>query len=68
MEKQKGFLCCLGFFVCFSVFTATPMAYGSSWVGDRIRAAAASLCHSQGSAGSEMHLRPMMQLSAMPDP
>ena len=34
----------------------------------QIRAAAASLRHSPGNLGSEPHLRPTPQLTAMPDP
>ena len=34
----------------------------------RIGAVAAGLLHSHSNAGSEPHLRPMLQLEAMPDP
>ena len=44
------------------------MAYGSSQARGRIRAAAASLCCSHSNLESEAHLRPTLQLMAMPDP
>ena len=49
---------------------AAPAVYGSSQVRGQIRAAAASLRHSHGNgnAGSQPHLRPMMQLVTMLDP
>ena len=37
----------------YFLFTASPVAYGSSWARDRIRAAAASLCHSHSNARSK---------------
>ena len=45
-----------------------PMAYGGSQARGRIRAVAASLCHSHSSAGSELCLQPTPQVMAMPDP
>ena len=47
---------------------AVPAAYGGSQARGRIGATAASLHHSHGNAGSELHLRPTPQLTAMPDP
>ena len=57
-------------FVCLFVllFRAACVAYGSSWVRGQIRAAATSLQHSHGNAGSTLHLWPTQQLSAMLDP
>ena len=40
----------------FSLFRATPAAYGGSQARGQIGAAAASLCHSHGDARSETHL------------
>ena len=42
-------------------FKATLVAYGSSQARGQIGAAAAGLCHS-------LHLQPMPQLAAVPDP
>ena len=47
----------------FCVFRATPMAYGRSQARGRIGAGAAGLRHSN--AGSELHLQPTAQLTAM---
>ena len=44
------------------------MAHGSSQARGRIGATAAGLCHSHNNEGSEPHLRPILQLTAMPDP
>ena len=44
------------------------MAYGSSQARGRIGAEAAGLGHSHSNGGSKLHLRPMPQLMAMPDP
>ena len=54
------------FFNC--LFRATPVAYGGSQARRPIRATAASLRHSHSNARSEPCLRPMPQLTAMPDP
>ena len=44
-------------FQCFSFFGgATPAAYGGSQARGQIGAVAASLCHSHGHLGSELHL------------
>ena len=50
------------------LFGAPPTAYGGSQARGRIRAAATSLPHSHSNAGSQPHLRPTPQLTAMPDP
>ena len=44
------------FFFFFGLFRAAPLANGSSQARGRIRAAAASLCHSHSNAGSDLHL------------
>ena len=44
------------------------MAYGGSQARGPIGATAASLHHSHSNAGSEAHLQPIPQLTAMPDP
>ena len=60
----KGFL----YVFTYLFFRASFAAYGSSHTRSLIRAGAAGLHHSQGNTGSEMHLQPMPQLVAMPDP
>ena len=52
----------------FFLFMAAPVAYGSFPARGRIRAAAAGLYHSQSNIEFELHLQPMLQLWAMPDP
>ena len=52
----------------FSFFRAAPVAYGDSQARGQIRAVAAGLHYSHSSMGSELHLRPTPQLTAMPDP
>ena len=52
----------------FFLFRAEPVAYGSFEAWGWIGAATASLHHSHGSAGSEVHLQPAPQLTATPDP
>ena len=44
------------------------MAYGGSQVRGQIGAAAVSLRHRHSNTGSEPHLRPTPQLTALPDP
>ena len=55
------------FFFFFS-FRAALAAYVSSQARGLIRATAAGLHHSHSNAGSQLHLRPIPQLTAMPDP
>ena len=43
------------------------MAYGSSQARGQIGAVVAGLCH-RHSMGSKLHLQPIPQLKAMPDP
>ena len=52
----------------FFLSTATLTAYGSSQARGLIGTAAAGLRHSRDNTGSGPHLRPMLQLIAMPDP
>jgi len=50
------------------LFRATPTTYGGSQAGGPIGAIAAGLHHGHSNWGSEPHLRPTLQLMAMPDP
>ena len=52
----------------FLLFRATPTAYGGSQVRGPMGAVAAGLCHSHSNTGSKLHLRPIPQLTAIPDP
>ena len=54
------------FFLVFS--RAAPVAYGGSHARGLIRAVATSLSHSHSKEGSEPHLRPTPQLTAVPAP
>ena len=56
------------FKIFFFLFTATPAACGSSRARGEIGAAAAGLHHSHSNMGSQLHLRPAVQLVATPDP
>ena len=56
------------YFSFFFLLRVTPVAYGGSQARGQIRAAAAGLCHSHSDTGSEAHLRPTPQTTAMPDP
>ena len=57
------------FFVFFVLlFRAALAAYRSSQARGQIRATAAGLCQSHSYAGSEPHLQPTPQLTAMLDP
>ena len=53
-------------FFFFLLFMAEPAACGSSQARGQIRVKAASLYHSQ--TRFELHLPPMPQLTAVPDP
>ena len=57
----------LGSYQSFLLFRATPAAYGSSQARGRIGAIAAGLCHNHGNTGSEPHLWPTPQLTAILD-
>ena len=52
----------------FLLFRAVPSAYGSTQARGPIGAAAVGLCHSCCNVGSELHLQPTPQLTAMSDP
>ena len=54
-------------FSFFFFFRVPHAAYGSSWVRGRIRATAAILRYSHSNTGSEPHLIPTPQLTAMLD-
>jgi len=55
------------FFCRFAISWAAPAAYRGSQARGLIGAVAASLRQSHSNAGSEPHLRPTPQLTAMPD-
>ena len=56
------------FFFCLFAFSrATPAAYVGSQARGLIGAVADGLRQSHSNAGSEMHLQPTPQLTAMPD-
>ena len=64
-----GFILCFYFYIyLFSLFRATPLAYGGSQARGPIGAVAASLCQSHSNSGSELHLQTTPQLTAMLDP
>ena len=63
-DTQKLFL--FIYFCLFVLFRAAHMTYGGSQARGLIGAIAASLRYSN--SGSEPHLWPMPQLTAMPDP
>ena len=50
------------------LFRAARIAYGRSQDRGPVGASVATLCYSQGKAGSELCLQPTPQLMAMPDP
>ena len=53
--QADGFIKFIFLFLSFS-FRVTPVACGSSHAGDRIKAVAASLCHSHSNSVSELRL------------
>ena len=55
-------------FFFFLLFRAAPAAYGGSQARGLMGVAAASLHHSHSNAGSEPHLEPTPQLTAVSDP
>ena len=55
-------------FCLFAFSRAASMAYGESQARGLSGAVAAGLHQSHSNMGSELHLRPMPQLTAMPDP
>ena len=56
------------FFFFFFLFTAAPVAHGSSQASHQIRAIAAGLHHSHSNSGSELHLCTIPHLMATQDP
>ena len=56
------------FFFFFLSFRATPEAYGGSQAKGLIGTVATVLHQSHSNVGSELHLRPIPQLTATPDP
>ena len=54
-------------FFFFSLFRATPEAYGSSQARGQIGASAGGLHHSHNNTGSELRLQPTPQLRATLD-
>ena len=58
----------VGIFFFFSFFRSAPATYKRSQARGKIGAAAAGLHHSRSNAGSELHLQPMPQLMATPEP
>ena len=68
-DWYKFFFVFLGGFVfVFLLFRAAPTTYGGSQARSLIGATDAGLCHSHSNAGSKLHLQPIPQLIAMPDP
>ena len=63
-HRMKAFI--FIFFVFF--WGVTPAAHGHSQGRGRIGPTAMGLHHSRSNSGSEPHLRPTPQLTAMPDP
>ena len=60
--------CMLYLFIYLCLFRATPTAYEGFQARGRIGAVAAGLRYIHSNAGSEMHLQPTPQLTAMLDP
>ena len=56
------------FFAFLPFLRLLPVAYGGSQARGRIGAVATDLCQGHSNAGSEPHLQPTPQLTAMPDP
>ena len=55
-------------FFFFWLCRAAPAAYGGSQARGPVGAIATSLHHSHSNAGSELHLQPILQRTATPDP
>ena len=66
--KTEQILSFYSLFLFFVFSGATPAAYGGSQARGLIRAIAAGLHHSHSHTRSELHLRPIPQLTATPDP
>ena len=56
------------FLIFFCLFKAASMAYGDSQARGWLGAVAVGLYHSYNSVGSKLHLRPIPQFMATPDP
>ena len=56
------------FFFFPPLFRTTALAYGSSQARGQIRASDAGLGHGHSNLGSDMHLQPTPELTAMLDP
>jgi len=55
--------------LCFVYLSrAAPLAYGSSQAMGRLRTVATRLQHIHSNSGSQQHLQPAPQLTAIPDP
>ena len=67
LKKNQGKGIFFSFFFFF-FFRGAPVAYGGSQARGRIRAVAATLHQSHSNMESELCLRPIPQLPAMPDP
>ena len=65
---KNSILLLLLFFCLFAISWAAPGAYGGSQARGLIGAVVASLRQSRSNAGSEPHMRPTPQFTAMPDP
>ena len=64
----NGIVSFISIFFFFCLFRATPTACGGSQARGQIGATAAALHNSHSNGGSRPHLRPVPQLTAMPDP
>ena len=58
----------LSFFFFFGLYRAIPTAYGDSQARGLIGAVSTSICQSHSNMGSELHLQPTPQVTAMLDP
>ena len=61
LNQHKYIFLVFVFFFC--LFRAAPAAYGGSQAGGLIGPVATSLHHSHSNTGSELHLRPIPQLT-----
>ena len=68
LQDTKLLLLLLLLFCLFAFSRATPLAYGSSQARGQMGAVATSLRQNHSNTGSDPHLCPAPQLTAMPDP
>ena len=68
LRNFKYLLLIFHFFLYFSLFRATPVAYGGSQDKGPIRAVASTLCQGHSNVGSEPRLQPTPHLTAMLNP